>query len=216
MWNNGNNNYGNGGGRGPKKPKPPRQISQTKWNQIGIVIQGKNGLPDYIKLDDDIQIYANGQPLPMNPERRVRMQNPVQNVQNMINKGVIQPQDAQRRMASVMKSQHWLKFELFVPPTSGPKQPQFAPQQQQYTPQQQAQPQQFAPQQQMQVPPQPPGPPQHNPQLGPPAPPTTQFQPQPGQAQNDIQIAAPAPPAPQPQEFNGGFQESSDDEEVPF
>lgn len=92
-------------------------MSQTKkkgWPKIGKICKGQYG--SYIKLEDNVQILVDGEPVELNEKRTCRLQDPVKEVERLIELGVIKEADVEKRRATAQGVSSWLKYEIVVPP----------------------------------------------------------------------------------------------------
>lgn len=93
-------------------------MSQTKtvkkgWPSIGSLRKGENG--SYIKLDEGVEIFVNGEKLAINESRTVRLEDPRTKVEQLLERGVIDEQKAGERLAK-LETMPWLRYNLIVAP----------------------------------------------------------------------------------------------------
>lgn len=84
------------------------------WPKIGSV--RKNDYGSYIKLEDNVQILVDGEPVELNEKRVCRLQDPVKEVERMIENGIIKEGDAESRLSKAQEVSSWLKYEIVLPP----------------------------------------------------------------------------------------------------
>lgn len=93
--------------KGKKKP----------WPKVGTLRRGDSG--SYIKLEEGVEIYMNGEKLSMNSKRTVRLEDPRQKVANLFERGFITEAEHDKRL-EVLANNDWLRYELILsPPKEG-------------------------------------------------------------------------------------------------
>lgn len=83
------------------------------WPKIGTLRKGDNG--SYIKLEEGVEILVNGEKIPMNDKRTVRLEDPRKKVEGLLERGIITEADADKRLEKLAEHE-WLRYELVVPP----------------------------------------------------------------------------------------------------
>lgn len=83
------------------------------WPRIGSLRRGENG--SYIKLEANVTILVDGQPIEMNEARVVRLDDPRASVERMRDAGHIDEKTADQRLEK-LASIPWLKYDLIVAP----------------------------------------------------------------------------------------------------
>ena len=83
------------------------------WPKIGTLRKGENG--SYIKLEEGVEIRVNGEVVPMNDKRTVRLEDPRKKVEGLLERGIISEADADKRLEKLAEHE-WLRYELIVPP----------------------------------------------------------------------------------------------------
>lgn len=92
-------------------------MAETKkskgWPKIGTLRKGDNG--SYIKLDEGVEIFVNGEKVPTNDKRTVRLEDPRQKVSGLYERGFITEAEKDKRLEK-LEEHSWLRYELVVPP----------------------------------------------------------------------------------------------------
>ncbi len=93
-------------------------MSETKtksksWPKVGTLRKGDSG--SYIKLEEGVEIYLNGEKLSMNEKRTVRLENPRDKVKGLFERGFITEAEHDKRLESLANND-WLKYELILSP----------------------------------------------------------------------------------------------------
>lgn len=93
-------------------------MSQTKtksksWPEIGQLRKGDSG--SYIKLNDNVTILVDGQPVDMNDKRIVRLEDPRAKVEALASRGFITEAEADSRLEK-LSGMSWLRYSLVISP----------------------------------------------------------------------------------------------------
>lgn len=88
------------------------------WPKIGTLRKGDNG--SYIKLEEGVEVFVNGEKVPMNDKRTVRLEDPRKKVEGLLERGIISEADADKRLEKLAENE-WLRYELIVPPPRAPQ-----------------------------------------------------------------------------------------------
>jgi hypothetical protein len=93
-------------------------MSETKsksksWPKVGTLRRGDTG--SYIKLEEGVEIYMNGEKIPLNQKRTIRLEDPKQKVENLFERGIITEAEHDKRLETLANNE-WLRYELIVPP----------------------------------------------------------------------------------------------------
>lgn len=86
---------------------------KKSWPKIGTLRKGDTG--SYIKLEANVTILVDGQPVEMNKSRTVRLEDPRKKVQALLERGHIDEQEADKRLEKLSENE-WLRYELVVAP----------------------------------------------------------------------------------------------------
>lgn len=86
------------------------------WPKIGTVRKGDSG--SYIKLEDNVTILVDGEPVEMNKSRTVKLDDPRKKTEFLFENGYINESDFNKRMETLSENT-WLRYELVVPPSKG-------------------------------------------------------------------------------------------------
>lgn len=92
-------------------------MAETKkpgWPKIGSIRKGDDG-SNYIKLEENVKIFVDGQEVPLNDKRTVQLQDPRAKVTQLKEKGYIDEAEADKRLEK-LSGMTWLRYDLFVPP----------------------------------------------------------------------------------------------------
>ncbi len=84
------------------------------WPTIGTIRKGDNG--SYIKLEDNVTILVDGEPVDLNKSRTCTLQSPVAKAQRLIDSGYTDESEAEAKLEQAKKLNAWLKYEIVVPP----------------------------------------------------------------------------------------------------
>jgi hypothetical protein len=93
-------------------------MSETKakskgWPKVGTLRRGDSG--SYIKLEEGVEIFANGVKVPMNDKRTIRLEDPRKKVEGLHERGFIDEAEKDKRLEKLAELD-WLRYELIVPP----------------------------------------------------------------------------------------------------
>lgn len=83
------------------------------WPKVGTLRKGDNG--SYIKLEDNVTILVDGEPVELNKSRTIQLQDPRAKLDMMFERGYINEKDYDRRRETLAENQ-WLRYELVAPP----------------------------------------------------------------------------------------------------
>ncbi len=83
------------------------------WPKIGTI--RKNDKGSYIKLEANVTILVDGQPIDMNKQRVVRLEDPRKKVEGLRDRGFIDEAEADKRLEK-LSEMTWLKYEMIVAP----------------------------------------------------------------------------------------------------
>ncbi len=83
------------------------------WPVIGSLRKGDNG--SYIKLSDGVEILFNGEKVPLNDKKTVRLEDPRKKVEGLRDRGFIDEAEADKRLEK-LSTMEWLRYELVCPP----------------------------------------------------------------------------------------------------
>lgn len=83
------------------------------WPKVGTLRRGESG--SYIKLEEGVEIFVNGEKVPMNDKRTIRLEDPRKKVEGLLERGIISEADADKRLEKLAEHD-WLRYELIVPP----------------------------------------------------------------------------------------------------
>ena len=86
------------------------------WPVIGSIRKSETG--SYIKLSEGIEIFMNGEKVPLNEKRTVRLDDPRKKVEGLRDRGFIDEAEADKRLEKLAEMS-WLKYDLTVPPPRG-------------------------------------------------------------------------------------------------
>lgn len=89
------------------------KAKRKSWPKVGTLRRGDSG--SYIKLEEGVEIYMNGEKLPMNAKRTVRLEDPRKKVEGLFERGIIDEAEHDKRL-EVLASNDWLRYELIVAP----------------------------------------------------------------------------------------------------
>lgn len=87
------------------------------WPRIGTLRKNKNN-ESYIKLNEGVDIYVDGQKVAMNEFRTIRLEDPSAKIDALQERGLIDEKEADKRRESLAEKSAWLKYELVVPPAN--------------------------------------------------------------------------------------------------
>ncbi len=86
------------------------------WPKIGTLRKGDTG--SYIKLEDNVTILVDGQPVKLNDKKTVRLEDPRKKVEQMFERGYITEKQRDERLEK-LEENSWLRYELICPPPKG-------------------------------------------------------------------------------------------------
>lgn len=92
-------------------------MNKTKgkgWPKIGTLRKGDYG--NYIKLEENVTILVDGEPVDLNDSRTVSLEDPRKKAEFFFDNGHITEADFDKRM-EVLEENAWLRYELVVPPS---------------------------------------------------------------------------------------------------
>jgi len=96
-------------------------MAETKkkkgWPRIGTVRKGDDG-GSYIKLDEGVEVFLNGEKVALNEKRTVRLEDPRKTVEKLYERGIITEKEHDTRLEKLVEMQ-WLKYDMIVPPPKG-------------------------------------------------------------------------------------------------
>jgi hypothetical protein len=87
--------------------------NKKSWPKIGTLRKGETG--SYIKLEDNVTILVDGEPISLNKTKTIQLQDPRAKLEQMFEKGYINEKDYDRRRETLAENQ-WLRYELVAPP----------------------------------------------------------------------------------------------------
>jgi hypothetical protein len=94
-----------------------KQMAETKkkggWPKVGTLRKGDSG--SYIKLEEGVEIFLNGEKLSMNEKRTVRLEDPRKKVEGLYERGFITEAEHDKRLESLANNE-WLRYELILSP----------------------------------------------------------------------------------------------------
>lgn len=89
------------------------------WPEIGSVRVGESKTDGskytYIKLKDNVEIYVDGKPVALNAGRTLKLDNPSEKVEQLLERGIIDEAEADRRLEK-LSEMPWLRYSIVVPP----------------------------------------------------------------------------------------------------
>lgn len=83
------------------------------WPEIGTLRKGDTG--SYIKLAEGVEIFLNGEKVPLNKTRTVKLEDPRKKVEGLRDRGFISEADADKRLEK-LADMDWLRYTLVAPP----------------------------------------------------------------------------------------------------
>lgn len=83
------------------------------WPKIGTLRKSDTG--SYIKLEENVTILVDGEPISLNKTRTIQLQDPRAKLDQMFENGYINEKDYDRRREALAENQ-WLRYELVAPP----------------------------------------------------------------------------------------------------
>lgn len=86
---------------------------KKSWPKIGTIRKSDSG--NYIKLEENVSILVDGEPVELNRSRTVRLEDPRKKIEFLFEKGHIDEKTYNKR-AEVLAENTWLRYELIVPP----------------------------------------------------------------------------------------------------
>ncbi len=90
------------------KPKSKR------WPKVASVRKNDDG-SSYIKLEEGVELILNGEKVPLNEKRVLRLECPRKNVEQLRDRGIISEQQAGERLEKLAEMT-WLKYEVVASP----------------------------------------------------------------------------------------------------
>jgi hypothetical protein len=95
------------------------KTKSKSWAKLGTIRQGENkGTGEkysYIKLNDNVDIFVDGEKVSVNEKRTLRLEKPTDTVNQLLSRGVITEQQAGERLEKLAEMT-WLKYEITIPP----------------------------------------------------------------------------------------------------
>jgi hypothetical protein len=88
--------------------------ARKPWPVVGSVRKGEDGT-SYIKLADGVELLLNGEKVPLNDKRTLRLENPRTKVTMLKDKGFISEADADKRLER-LSEMTWLKYDIIASP----------------------------------------------------------------------------------------------------
>jgi len=107
------------------------QKKSKKWPELGIIVKnqvkdkegnpviGKDGQPVYklgFKLAENVTVLVDGEPVQLNKGRTGMLVSPVEEVDNLIKRGVIGEDKAESRREQAKEVNSWLRYKIQLPP----------------------------------------------------------------------------------------------------
>lgn len=89
------------------------KTKSKSWPKVGTLRKGDSG--SYIKLEEGVEIYLNGEKVPMNGKRTVRLEDPRKKVENLFERGIITEAEHDKRLETLANNE-WLRYELIIAP----------------------------------------------------------------------------------------------------
>lgn len=86
---------------------------RKSWPKVGTLRKGDSG--SYIKLEEGVEIYMNGEKLSMNEKRTVRLEDPRAKVEALFERGIITEAEHDKRLETLANND-WLRYELILSP----------------------------------------------------------------------------------------------------
>jgi len=86
---------------------------KKSWPKIGTLRKSDTG--SYIKLEENVTILVDGEPISLNKTRTIQLQDPRAKLEQMFENGYINEKDYERRLETLSENQ-WLRYELVAPP----------------------------------------------------------------------------------------------------
>ena len=87
---------------------------KPSWPKIGTIRKSSKG--SYIKFNDGVEILVDGVKVEFNDSRTANLVDPVQEVEKLIERGIISSDKADERREKAQEAAEWLKYEIQVPP----------------------------------------------------------------------------------------------------
>ena len=87
---------------------------RKSWPQIGTIRKSDDGT-SYIKLADGVELIVKGEKVLLNKSRTLKLQKPVDNVKQLQERGVIDSDEAERRLEK-LEAMKWLTHEIVASP----------------------------------------------------------------------------------------------------
>jgi len=84
------------------------------WPVIGTIRKGDSG--SYIKLEENVKIFVDGEEVKLNGSRTCSLESPVAKVERLIKVGAIKEGDSEARLEKAKEINSWLKYDIVVPP----------------------------------------------------------------------------------------------------
>jgi hypothetical protein len=92
---------------------------KKSWNKLGSIRRGEDKETkqpyNYIKLEDNVEIYVDGEKVSLNKYRTVKMDKPEDTVNRLRDLGVLDDKKADERLEKLSEIP-WLLYELTIPP----------------------------------------------------------------------------------------------------
>ena len=91
------------------------------WPVVGNVVEnsGKNGKFRQIQFAENVEILVDGEKIDMNKYRQANLLSPVDEVEQLIERGVIEEEKQEFRREKASEISSWLKYKIVVPPSKG-------------------------------------------------------------------------------------------------
>lgn len=88
--------------------------TKKSWPVIGTIRKGDSG-ESYIKLADGVELTVKGEKVELNKSRTLKLQNPSKNVEQLLERGIIDQAEAEKRLEKLAEMA-WLKYEIVAAP----------------------------------------------------------------------------------------------------
>ena len=88
---------------------------KKSWPKIGTIRRNSNTGAMYIKLEDGVSVFLNGEEVSVSKSRTVNLQDPRKKLKELFDNGFVSEKDYQRR-EEILAENDWLRYELVVPP----------------------------------------------------------------------------------------------------
>jgi hypothetical protein len=95
-----------------------KTFKKKGWPEIGQIVENKTKDGKKfrsVKFNDNVQILVDGEEIEMNQYRQGTLVDPVKEVEQLIERGIISEDKAEERMEQVQEVSNWLKFKIVVP-----------------------------------------------------------------------------------------------------